>query len=142
MANKRSLSDRELAALDSVHADLRRWFREFRRLCPLDLIVLEGKRSMKRQRYLVKHGDSRKLYSYHLFGLALDIAPASPDGDLWRWSNYYAASPFGFTAAKNLGLPIVWGGHWKSFPDGPHWQLEYPITDEMRAAVDPSVSSS
>jgi len=28
-----------------------------------------------------------------------------------------------------LRIPIEWGGDWKSFPDGPHYQLprkEYP----------------
>ena len=32
-------------------------------------------------------------------------------------------------AAKELNIPIEWGGDWVSFPDGPHYQLprkEYP----------------
>ena len=27
-------------------------------------------------------------------------------------------------AAKELGVNIVWGGDWKSFKDGPHFQIE------------------
>ncbi|WP_205671764.1 M15 family metallopeptidase [Acinetobacter bereziniae] len=26
-------------------------------------------------------------------------------------------------AAKELGIEIEWGGDWKKFKDGPHWQL-------------------
>ncbi|WP_295608673.1 M15 family metallopeptidase [uncultured Lamprocystis sp.] len=26
-------------------------------------------------------------------------------------------------AAKDLSLPLVWGGDWKSFKDGPHFEL-------------------
>jgi peptidoglycan LD-endopeptidase CwlK len=28
-------------------------------------------------------------------------------------------------AAKELGLSIEWGGDWKSFKDGPHFQLPF-----------------
>jgi len=34
-------------------------------------------------------------------------------------------------APRRLRVPIEWGGDWRSFKDGPHWQLpwaEYPIT--------------
>lgn len=24
-----------------------------------------------------------------------------------------------------LAIPIEWGGHWRSFPDGPHFQLPW-----------------
>lgn len=32
-------------------------------------------------------------------------------------------------AAKELGVPLEWGSDWKSFKDGPHFQLpwkQYP----------------
>jgi peptidoglycan L-alanyl-D-glutamate endopeptidase CwlK len=30
-----------------------------------------------------------------------------------------------FQAAEEKGVDIDWGGHWKSFPDGPHYQLSW-----------------
>jgi peptidoglycan LD-endopeptidase CwlK len=27
-------------------------------------------------------------------------------------------------AAEELDVAIVWGGDWKSFPDGPHFELD------------------
>lgn len=47
-----------------------------------------------------------------------------------RWNNYgsmYALATFMFRAAQDLGYPIVWGGHWRSFPDYPHYQLIIPV---------------
>ena len=28
-------------------------------------------------------------------------------------------------AAAELGIPIEWGGDWRTFKDGPHWQLPW-----------------
>ena len=27
-------------------------------------------------------------------------------------------------ASAKLGTPVIWGGDWKSFPDGPHFELK------------------
>ena len=27
-------------------------------------------------------------------------------------------------AAKELGVKLTWGGSWKTFPDGPHFQID------------------
>ncbi|MCA3281062.1 MAG: M15 family metallopeptidase [Roseomonas sp.] len=27
-------------------------------------------------------------------------------------------------AAREYGVPIIWGGDWASFPDGPHFELD------------------
>jgi peptidoglycan L-alanyl-D-glutamate endopeptidase CwlK len=31
------------------------------------------------------------------------------------------------TAADELGVAIVWGGRWRSFPDGPHHELDRKV---------------
>jgi peptidoglycan L-alanyl-D-glutamate endopeptidase CwlK len=31
------------------------------------------------------------------------------------------------TAAAELGVAIVWGGDWKSFKDGPHFELDKKV---------------
>jgi peptidoglycan L-alanyl-D-glutamate endopeptidase CwlK len=28
-------------------------------------------------------------------------------------------------AARELSVAIVWGGDWKTFPDGPHFELDW-----------------
>jgi peptidoglycan L-alanyl-D-glutamate endopeptidase CwlK len=27
-------------------------------------------------------------------------------------------------AARQCGVPIIWGGDWPGFPDGPHFELD------------------
>ena len=37
------------------------------------------------------------------------------------------------TAAEEEGVPIEWGGDWRTFKDGPHFQLpwaDYPLEEE------------
>ena len=41
----------------------------------------------------------------------------------WDWPPYTALSKIIKQAAKDLGVPIEWGGDWRSFKDGPHYQL-------------------
>jgi peptidoglycan L-alanyl-D-glutamate endopeptidase CwlK len=38
------------------------------------------------------------------------------------------------SAAKDLNVPLEWGGDWTSLKDGPHFQLpwkDYPINDTL-----------
>lgn len=88
--------------------------------------VLEGMRTLERQKQLVKKGASKTLNSRHLTGHAVDIAPIDGKGQVsWDWPLYHKLAPVVKQAAKELGTPIEWGGDWKSFKDGPHWQLPF-----------------
>ena len=41
----------------------------------------------------------------------------------WDWPLYARLAEAMKAAAKDLALPLVWGGDWKSFRDGPHFEL-------------------
>lgn len=94
----------------------------------LDLTVLPygGLRTLKDQQELVKRGASQTLNSLHRtqetgYGHAIDLAPYPID-----WNNTEQFALMGtlmFRAANELGVPLEWGGHWKSFKDFPHFQL-------------------
>jgi peptidoglycan L-alanyl-D-glutamate endopeptidase CwlK len=90
-----------------------------------DFTVLEGLRTKERQRQLVKKGASQTMNSRHLTGHAVDIAPYVNGHVSWDWDYYWAVEKAMKEAAKELGVPIEWGGNWKSFKDGPHWQLPW-----------------
>lgn len=98
-------------------------------LCHYDIVVLEGMRTMQRQRELLAKGATTILRSKHLSGDAVDLAPmldTDGDGDRevsWHWPHYHDMAQYVLRAAKELNVDIEWGGHWKNFPDGPHWQL-------------------
>lgn len=95
-------------------------------------IVTEGLRSLKRQRELMAAGATRTLNSRHLSGHAVDIA-AVVDGEVrWDWPLYTRLSTDFKRAAAIEAVPIIWGGDWPTFRDGPHYELprdEYPPGD-------------
>jgi len=129
----RSWSSRSLGNLKGIHPDLRRVMDRALRESPLDFIVIEGLRSEERQRQLVTQGASRTMNSRHLTGHAVDLLPIGPNGRAaFDWPLYHRLAPAVKAAAEAEGVKIVWGGDWKSFKDGPHFELDhnvYPASD-------------
>jgi peptidoglycan L-alanyl-D-glutamate endopeptidase CwlK len=87
-------------------------------------IVTEGLRTKARQAQLVKAGASRTMNSRHITGHAIDVAAVVNGEVRWDWPLYAAIAKTVKAAAKDLGVPIIWGGDWKSFRDGPHFELD------------------
>jgi peptidoglycan L-alanyl-D-glutamate endopeptidase CwlK len=120
---------RSLKNLTGIHPDLRRVMDRALQESPIDFTVIEGLRTLARQRQLVAKGASQTLNSRHLTGHAVDIMPLVNGVLRWDWPLYHRIAPAVKLAAQTEGVPIEWGGGWRSFPDGPHWQLpwgEYP----------------
>ncbi|KJZ22270.1 M15 family metallopeptidase [Tritonibacter mobilis] len=98
-----------------------------------DFTVVEGVRSLDRQKRLYASGASTTMNSRHLTGHAVDMIPYPFHGDfdgdgvpnIEDWDQYYPIATAMKTAALQLGIEIEWGGDWKSFKDGPHWQLPW-----------------
>lgn len=123
-------SQTSLKRLEGVHPDLVRVITLALAKSDIDFIVLEGLRTKARQSELVAKGASKTMNSKHLTGHAVDIAPLVGGRVSWDWPLYHRLAPFVKEAANELGVSIVWGGDWKSFPDGPHWELDpkkYPF---------------
>lgn len=125
--------------LVGVHPDLVRVIERAARECPIPLRVLDGVRTIEDQKRHVASGASQTMKSKHLpqadgYGHAVDIAPYFDlDGDgevsspeLFSWQLYHRIAPYIKAAAKAEGVRLVWGGDWKSFKDGPHWELADP----------------
>lgn len=124
-----SLSGRSKRRLSGVHPDLQKVVHRAIKITPVDFTVLEGRRTIRRQRALYAKGATKTMNSRHLTGHAVDLG-AYVDGDIrWDWPLYHRIADAVKTAAKQEGVNIEWGGDWRSFKDGPHWQLpwsEYP----------------
>lgn len=119
------LGKRSIKNLEGVHPDLVAVVKRAIELTEVDFLVTEGVRSLSRQKQLKKKGASRTLKSRHLTGHAVDLA-ALIDGDIrWDWPLYHKLADAMFSAAKELSIDIEWGGHWKTFKDGPHFQLPW-----------------
>ena len=119
------LSNRSLQRLEGVHTHLVEVVMEASRITSVDFAVLEGLRSTERQKQLVASGASTTMNSRHIPGHAVDLG-AYVDGEIrWDWPLYHKIADAMFHAAESTGVDIDWGGHWKGFPDGPHFQLSW-----------------
>jgi hypothetical protein len=91
-----------------------------------NITILCGHREEEEQNRLYNAGRSQLQYphSFHnrFPSLAVDIAPWPID---WQdiYNFYYMAGIVRGTAFQ-LGIDIVWGGHWPNFKDYPHFQLK------------------
>ena len=115
-----TLGSRSLQNLSGVHPDLVAVVKLAISKTAQDFTVLEGIRNINRQRELVKTGKSTTMNSRHLTGHAVDLAPWPIS---WDWEYFYPIADAMKEAAEELDVNLEWGGDWKSFPDGPHYQL-------------------
>lgn len=114
--------------LEGVHPDLKNVVLEAASQAPFDITVVEGVRTLEREKELLKEGKTTTLNSRHLvqtcgYACAVDIAPTLNGAVIWTMDDYVLLAPFVKQAAKDLGVEVEWGGDWHSFKDGPHWQL-------------------
>ena len=118
---------KSLEKLSTVHTDLQKLFKEAITNSPYDFSITEGVRSLERQKELYDAKKSTTMNSRHLTGKAVDIA-VFVDGKLtWDIRAYKAVAEHIKTIAKLMNIPIVWGGDWKSFIDGPHFELDKKV---------------
>ena len=113
--------------LQGVHPDLVKVIRRAR--TQASFIVTEGVRTVERQRQLVAAGASRTMSSRHLTGHAVDVAALVGTEVRWDWPLYKRIADVVKQEALKEGVSIVWGGDWRTFRDGPHFELdrrEYP----------------
>lgn len=119
------LSPRSVQRLAGVHEDLVKVVARAAELTTIDFVVTEGKRTLARQKQLVAAGASQTMRSRHLTGHAVDLAATVGGQVRWDWPLYFKLAEAMKKAAAELKVPLEWGGDWKSFKDGPHFQLPW-----------------
>ncbi len=146
-----SLGSSSKKKLIGVHPDIVEVVKLAIEITSQDFSVTEGVRSRRRQQMLYNKGKSKTMASRHLTGHAVDLAPYPYGADLDRdgvhngadWDNYYPIGDAMMQAAREIGVPIRWGGNWRirdirswngsaeqlakaypgNFPDGPHFEI-------------------
>ncbi len=118
------LSRRSLDMLKGVHPDLVAVVKRAIELTSVDFVVTEGLRTLARQKKLVAEGASKTMNSRHLTGHAVDLAPWLGGTVRWDWPLFYKLADAMKQAAAELKVPLVWGGDWRTFKDGPHFELD------------------
>lgn len=119
-----ALGSRSRERLQGVHPDLVRVVERAIQISPVDFTVIEGLRTVEKQREYVRAGASKTMNSRHITGHAVDLAPWVGGTVRWDWPLFYKLAPAMKRAAQELGVAIVWGGDWRTFKDGPHFELD------------------
>ena len=109
--------------LTGVNPELVKVVRRALEISELDFAITEGFRSKERQKMLVKIGASQTMNSKHLTGNAVDLAAYYQGAICWDWPLYAKLADAMKQAAYELDVAIVWGGDWKTFKDGCHFQV-------------------
>ena len=135
----RKFNTRSLSSMAGIHPDLRRVLDRALQDSPLEFTVIEGLRTPEQQKKNVASGASQTMDSRHITGHAVDLLPIGPDGKAaFDWKLYNQLAPAIKAAAALEGVPIVWGGDWKTFKDGPHFELDrrvYPASKVARKSA-------
>ena len=123
--------------LAGVHPDLVRVVRRAAEGGALFRVV-EGVRSLERQRDLVASGASQTMVSRHLTGHAVDLAPAVDGAVSWDWKHFFPLADAIADAARKEGVPLIWGGAWgrlvQYWPQGGAKAAQSAYVSERRAA--------
>lgn len=118
-------SQRSENNLKGVNPDLVKIVRRALQLSPVDFGITEGLRTVERQRQLVAAGKSQTMNSRHISGHAVDVFAYPTSTGSWEWKYYEQIATAFKQAAKELNIPVEWGGDWKTLKDGPHFQLPH-----------------
>ena len=118
------LGSRSKQRLNGVHPDLTKVVERAIQISAVDFTVLEGLRTPERQKVLMAAGASKTLNSRHITGHAVDLGAWVDDEVRWDWPLYNQIAKAMKEAAAELNVPIVWGGDWKTFKDGHHFELD------------------
>ena len=119
-----TLGARSRERMQGVHPDLIKVVERAIELTTVDFTVLEGVRSVERQRKLYEAGASQTLNGRHITGHAVDLGAWIEDEVRWDWPLYRKIAAAMKEAAKEIDVKIVCGADWKRFPDGPHFELD------------------
>ena len=138
------LTERDNKRLVGVHPDLVRVVQKAAEITKVHFMVVEGLRTLAKQKEYFAAGKSKTMKSRHLTGHAVDLAPLvdlDHDGDVelsWAMKDFLPLAEAIQEAAEEFEIPIRWGGSWKelaampnitlatisrSFPDAPHFEL-------------------
>jgi peptidoglycan L-alanyl-D-glutamate endopeptidase CwlK len=137
------LTASSLKKLELLHPDLRKVVIRAAEITAQPFQVIETARTLARQKQLMKRGATRTLRSRHILapnGLAhaVDVVAMVGGRISWEAPLYHVIADAMRRAATEMGVSVEWGGDWKSFFDGPHFQLPWAAYPGIKAVTDPA----
>ncbi len=122
-----TFSKTSITRLAGVHTDLARVAKRALELSEVDFGITEGRRTLVKQKEYFAAGATTTMNSRHLTGHAIDVVAYVNGKVRWDWPLYHKIAAAMKQAAQELNVPIEWGGDWKKFKDGPHFQLPWKV---------------
>ena len=128
------LTSADLAHLKRLHPDLARVVNRAAKnwkQAGKSFFITCSLRTLAEQKKLVAAGASQTMRSRHLPGKsnglshAVDLAIKLDNKLRWDWPLFVALAKDIKAAAAAEKVSLEWGGDWKSFRDGPHFQLPW-----------------
>lgn len=113
-----ALSKRSIQRLKGVHPSLVEVVNEAIKNTTMDFSVIDGVRTLARQKEYVAKGVSQTMNSKHLvqedgYGHAVDVAPYVRGGVRWERQLFYPIAVAMVGAGRRLNVNMRWGGAWK-----------------------------
>ena len=106
------LSKRSLRKLVGVNERLQEVVHQAILGTAVDFGVIEGVRTLERQKQLVESGASKTMNSKHLKGRAVDLMAYLNGRASWELNLYDDLADAMKLAAKTQGVSLTWGGAW------------------------------
>lgn len=124
------MNARSLQRLEHCHPDLRKVLVMAATSSSVSFEISETLRTAARQAQLFKAGATTTRNSRHLAHHSDGLSRAADffvlvDGKVrWDWPLYTKVGKHIKAVAEALKIPVVWGGDWHKFKDGPHVELD------------------
>lgn len=135
-----ALAQRSEVRLQGVHPDLVRVIRRADEM-GAKFHVTCGLRTIEEQKALLAAGKSKTLKSRHLTGHAIDYVAIDENGVSYDHPDMLAVANKIKAAAADCGVPVEWGGDWKTFKDTPHFQLPVSAYPAAAPKIEPAAKS-
>ena len=127
------LSKRSMKNLEGVDPSLVGLVKYAIRNTNMDFAVIEGVRTLERQKTLFEVGASKTLNSKHLTGHAVDLMAYINGRGCWELPSYDEIARVMREGAIALDIPIRWGGAW-TISDIRCWDL--PMAEATQLYID------
>ena len=135
-----NLDTRSQKNLERVHSDLVKVITKTAELVEgYSFVVTEGARTVERQKVLLAEKKTTTMKSRHIpennvcgLSCAVDLAVKVGTAAVWDMASYKKLAEVVKEAARQVKVPIEWGGDWKTFKDGPHFQLPKSTYPEVK----------
>lgn len=132
------LTAKDTQLLYGVHPDLVKVVQKAAEITTQPFTVTEGVRTVEREKSLIAKGVSSLKDPFRcrhvptkckegVLGHAVDLVPLVDGKPVWDWKIIPLVARAMKAAASAENVVIEWGGDWKLFKDGPHYQLPWKL---------------